>query len=70
MKNNLLNRSRRVMALFVTGAGLMQLSGCPVTGREFVATAGPSVKNGVTLIVNGLLDGLFAAIEPDATTAN
>ena len=41
-------------------------AGC-VTGREFLIVATPAVQDGVSQIVNGLLDGLFAAIEPDPT---
>lgn len=43
-------------------------TGCEV-GREFRAAAGPRVQTGVTDIVNGLLEGIFAAIDLDDSTA-
>ena len=42
-------------------------AGCEA-GREFRTAAGPAVQNGVTEIVTGLLDGIFAAIEPEGNT--
>lgn len=49
--------------------GLFALPGC-LTGDEFRAVAGPGVKSGVTSIVNGVLDGLFAIVEPDTSRAS
>ena len=65
------SRSRWSHALAVTmlAVGSSGVTGC-VTGEEFRAVAGPAVETGVTSIVNGLLDGLFAVIEPDATTGS
>jgi len=37
-------------------------------GREFRDVAGPSIHSGVSLILNGVVDGAFAAFEPDTTT--
>ena len=42
-------------------------TGC-LTGTEFRTVAGPAVQTGVTTIVNGLLDGIFAVIEPDVSS--
>lgn len=39
-------------------------SGC-TPGREFRAAAGPAIQNGISLILDGLVDGIFAAIEPE-----
>ena len=66
------NRRTRVrwyqgLAIGLAALALSGLAGCTV-GREFREAAGPSVQTGVTQIVNGLLDGLFAAIEPEPTT--
>lgn len=41
------------------------LTGC--TGREFRDVAGPAVHSGVSLILDGLVDGVFAVIDPDTT---
>ena len=44
-------------------------AGCiPFAGREFRTVAGPAFQSGVTQIVNGVLDGLFAVVEVDTTT--
>lgn len=62
-------RVRRSQALTIAVAtiALSSMTGC-VTGREFREAAGPAFQTGVTAIVNGLLDGLFAIIEPDTNT--
>ncbi len=62
-------RVRRSLAAVMSAAtiGTMCQTSC-VTGRKFREAAVPAVRTGVTEIVNGLLDGLFAAIEPDATS--
>ena len=59
-------RRSQALAVTITTIALCGVTGC-VTGREFRKTAGPAVRIGVTAIVNGLLDGLFAVIEPDTT---
>ena len=67
--SNRRTRVRRNQSLAVGAAALALsgITGCTV-GREFRAAAGPAVQSGVTQIVNGILDGLFAAIEPEPTT--
>ncbi len=42
--------------------GILASSGC-TTGREFRQAALPAVHEGVALILNGVLDGVFSAIE-------
>lgn len=44
-------------------------AGC-VTGTEFRAAAGPAVQQGLTLILDGVVDGLFAVVEPDTETTS
>jgi len=62
--------SRRFLAGALAGIAvgfpLTLSTGC-VTGTEFRAAAGPAVQQGLTLILDGVLDGLFAVVEPDAT---
>ena len=53
------------LAVWFVAAVLAVSSGCVLSGSEFRAIAGPAVENGVTQIVNGLLDGLFAVIAPE-----
>ena len=45
--------------------GLAFLFGGCSLGAEFRAAAGPAVETGVNAILDGLVDGLFAVIEPD-----
>ncbi len=60
----------RVIMMF-GGGGLMTVSACNGTlGREFRTVAGDSVEQGVTSIVNGVLDGLFAVVQPDASSTD
>jgi hypothetical protein len=41
-------------------------TGCPA-GKEFREAAGPAIKTGVNSVLDGLVDGFFAAFEPDNT---
>ena len=38
--------------------------GC-LMGKEFREAAGPAMESGVGLILDGLVDGIFAVIEPE-----
>jgi len=54
-------------ALTVLGFLLLSLTGtlgCEA-GREFRSAALPAIESGVSSILNGVLDGFFAAIEPE-----
>jgi hypothetical protein len=42
----------------------MVIPGC-TAGRDFRDAALPSLRTGVDAIVDGLLDGIFAVIEPE-----
>ena len=42
-------------------------TGC-LSGREFRDIAGPAVHSGVSLILDGLVDGVFAVIDPDTAS--
>ena len=64
-----MSRAKRA-ALVCTSASVMQVSLCTgEAGVEFRTAAGSSIKSGVLSIVNGAVEGLFAIIEPEATTA-
>lgn len=41
-------------------------AGC---GKEFREAAGPALESGVNSIAMGLIDGAFAAFEPDASNS-
>ncbi len=47
-------------------AGATFATGC-LTGSEFREAAAPLVEQGVDSIMDGLIDGLFAVIDPDTT---
>ena len=51
----------RVLVMVVVAAFT---TGC-LTGKEFRDVAGPSVHSGISLILDGLVDGVFAVIDPD-----
>lgn len=64
------NPQNQWLALFF-GLSLMLLggvTGCGAAGRDFRTAALPAVESGVTLILNGVLDGIFAAIRPEPQT--
>ena len=55
----------------VAGIGLILMTGLTAGcefGRDFRAAALPAVHQGADLVLTGLLDGLFAAMEPEAQT--
>lgn len=59
-------RGSRRLTFSLAAIILTNLAGClPLLGTEFREAASPAVRSGVTEIVNGLLDGIFAAIEPE-----
>lgn len=59
-------RRSQLVALALLAGSISLTTGC-LTGTEFRSVAGPAVQSGVKSIVNGVLDGLFAVIEPDTT---
>ncbi len=56
---------RFVSMVFI--AGLVLAPGC-TTGRAFREAALPSLEAGIALVLDGLVDGVFAAIEPEPQT--
>jgi hypothetical protein len=59
--------SRRLSIATVTIAGAILLTtqtGCPA-GTDFRDAALPAVRTGVESILDGILDGIFAALEPE-----
>jgi len=52
-----------LVVLFAMG---LAISGC---GREFALAAAPALEAGVGQILDGLLEGIFAAITPDASSS-
>ena len=58
---------------FVIAAGIAAFAGqagcIPYSGTQFRETAIPALQTGVTSIMNGLIDGVFAAIEVESVTS-
>ncbi len=54
---------------FLVGGASVAATGCEV-GRDFRAAAGPAFHQGVTLIVNGFIDGIFAAAAPEPSVSD
>lgn len=50
-----------ILALTATG-----LTGCVWDGRQFREAALPMLQTGASAILNGVLDGVFAAIEVES----
>ena len=51
------------LSIVIASCALLQ-TGCK-PGVDFVGAALPSLETGLNAIVDGLLDGLFAIIEPE-----
>ncbi len=61
---------QRVKILALTaGISVYAIGGCSAA-QEFRSAVGDSLHTGLTTIATGLLDGLFAVFEPDATATN
>ena len=58
---------------FVIGLGIVALAGqagcIPYSGTQFRETAIPALQTGVTSIMNGLIDGIFASIDVEPETS-
>ncbi len=52
-------------AALILSAGL-SMGGCNDDYDEFRAVAGPKLEAGVDALLDGLVDGIFAVIEPNA----
>lgn len=63
---NTVRVSRKMLAGLVIVPIVGQL-GC-VLGKEFRAVASPAIHSGVSEILTGVVDGVFAVIEPDDAT--
>ena len=63
------NTAQRMAAIGLLTLSLATLTACE-EGIEFRSVAGPGVKEGVVSIVNGLLDGVFAVVEPGTSTTD
>ena len=57
----------RLLVLMAGGLLTLSMAGGCAQAEEFRAIASGQVQSGLTSIVTGLIDGLFAVIEPDAT---
>ena len=62
-----LARLSGAVTLVAATTALMTQTGC-LTGPEFRAAALPAVESGVDQILDGLVDGIFAAIQPETTS--
>ena len=60
-------RFARHASIVAAAMSLRAVSGCGAAGKEFRSIAGPAVQQGVSSIVNGLLDGVFAVVDPNTT---
>ena len=67
MKNGRGKRSAAVIAAMIGALLTVTTSGCD-DAEKFRAVAGDSIEQGVDLIADGIIDGIFAVFEPDNTT--
>ncbi len=59
--------SARAAAL---GAAMVMVSQLGCIGKQFREAALPEIQSGMELILDGLLEGVFAAIEPETATGS
>jgi hypothetical protein len=56
-----------LLLLALAGFILFTQPGC---SDEFREAAGPALEQGVNSLLDGFVDGVFAVVDPDATTAD
>ena len=68
------NVHRRICALGASAALILTaglgIGGCPDDFDEFRAVASPRLEAGVDALLDGLVDGIFAVVAPNAATAS
>ncbi len=64
--------SRRSLSACLLGLALFASGGCdlPLQGTQFREAALPAIETGMSSILNGLLEGVFAAIEVENDTSD
>ena len=62
-----LARLSGAVVLITAATAWIAQTGC-LAGTEFRAAALPAVESGVEQILDGLVDGIFAAIQPETTS--
>ena len=62
-----LARLSGAVALITAATALVTQTGC-LAGTEFRAAALPALESGVEQILDGLVDGIFAAIQPESSS--
>ena len=63
-------RPSRMAAAAVAAGALLAQPGCTTGLDEFRTVATPALHGGVSQIMNGFLDGFFAAIEPESSSGS
>ena len=61
---------RFAIGLGVVGACAMRVGGCSQYADRFRAAASPSLQTGVSALLDGLVEGVFAVVEPEGATAD
>lgn len=66
------SKSKRTsLCACLLGLAILTLGGCvPVEGRQFRETALPAIESGMSSILNGILDGVFASIAVESSTTD
>lgn len=62
-RNGWLRKAWATAAL--TTSGTMWLGSCDQFSKEFRAAAGPQLETGVNALLDGIVTGMFAVVEPD-----
>jgi len=66
------SKSKRTsLCVCLLSLAFIALGGCvPVEGRQFREAALPAIESGMSSILNGILDGVFASIEVESSTSD
>jgi len=71
MRNLTMSKFVRPILGGVMMAALMGQTGCiPVQGEQFREAALPAIQTGMTTLLTGVLDGMFAAIAVESDSTN
>ncbi len=62
---------RRSLSVCLLGLAFFAQGGCiPIEGTQFREAALPAIETGMSAILNGILDGVFATIEVETQTSD
>ncbi|MCC7291448.1 MAG: hypothetical protein IT449_05230 [Phycisphaerales bacterium] len=58
------------ISLGISGGTALSFGGCEAHADEFREAAAPALRTGVDSLMDGLVEGVFAVVEPEASSTD